>query len=95
MAVGNVLTVTTAVLRQPVDNVYDTVAVPEPAPVVMIPVPTPIVATVGLSLSHVPPPGVLEIVVVPPWQRLSEPLIAPGSAFTVTIVVVIHPEPSE
>ncbi len=35
------------------------------------------------------------MVVVPPWQRLSEPLIAPGSAFTVTIVVVMQPEPRE
>ena len=58
---------------------------------VTIPVPTPTVAWLALLLLHVPPEGVLFNVVVEATQTLAVPVIAVGTAFTVTGVVEKQP----
>lgn len=60
-----------------------------------LPVPDTIVATAGLSLSHVPPVGVLPSMLHTPWHRFSVPLMADGKALTVTVAVTVQPEPNE
>lgn len=57
---------------------------------VTIPDAEPTEAILGLLLTHVPPAGVADSVVVVPGQILSVPLIV-GSALTVTVVVAAHP----
>ena len=87
---GSGLTVTTAVIMQPVPIVYVIFTVPAVPPVtvtepaiVILPVPVPVL--------HVPPPGVSLSVVVEPEQTVSEPIIGTGKVFTVTTAVVIQP----
>ena len=65
------------------------VAVPAATPVTMPDVP--IVATPVLLLAHVPPLVVEDRVVVDPAHTEVVPVIAAGSAFTVTIAVLLHP----
>ena len=84
IAVGVVLTVTTAVRKQDVAvMMYDIVVVPALTPVT-IPVPEPMVPTAVLLLDHVPPPVELVKAVIEPAHTDSVPLIAFGKAFTVT-----------
>ena len=52
------------------------------------PKPGPVVATVGLLLPHVPPPGALVRVVVSPMHAAGLPVMASGGVFTVTVAVV-------
>jgi hypothetical protein len=67
-------------------------------PVPLIPLTTPVpattVATAVLLLLHVPPGLVLLSVVVCPTQVVSEPVIAFGGGFTVTVVIRVQPVPS-
>lgn len=58
---------------------------------VTTPVEDPIVASDGLLLIHVPPPGVDDKVVEFDTQVANVPVIAVGSAFTVTAVIVEQP----
>jgi hypothetical protein len=67
IAAGNGLTVTIAVLIQPVLIVYDITAVP-PATPVTTPLDEPTVAIPILPLVHVPPDGELDNVAEDPWQ---------------------------
>lgn len=86
---GLPLTVTTFVARQPDANVYDIVAVPADTPVT-----TPeasIEATTVLLLLHVPLPVTSLSVVVEPAHTLAVPVMADGTALTVTVVVAIQP----
>jgi hypothetical protein len=86
---GNGLTVTTAVRLQPPVNEYDIVVVPAAMPPT-----TPVeltVATDGLLLAHVPPVEIVAKVVNVPEQSPKVPVIASGTAFTVTSAVVMHP----
>ena len=55
------------------------------------PVPTPTVATDVLLLLHVPVVGVLPSVVACPTHIDSEPLIVPGSGFTVIVFDAVQP----
>jgi hypothetical protein len=84
IAAGRELTVTTAAVAQPVDNIYDIVAVPA-----ITPVTTPLdVPTVALPLLLLQvPPALLVRLVVDPAQTDRVPLITDGSAFTVTTTV--------
>jgi hypothetical protein len=75
----------------PLVTVYVIVAVPAATPVTTPPVP--MLATDVLLLLHTPD-GVGSVrVVVPPTHTLDAPLIpaTTGSAFTVTVVVVVQP----
>ena len=65
------------------------VAVPAATPVTIPDVP--IVATPVLLLAHVPPLVVEDRVVVDPAHTEVVPVIAAGSAFTVTVAVLLHP----
>jgi hypothetical protein len=56
-----------------------------------IPLRDPIVATARALLLHEPPVVVLLNVVVLPTHTLVVPVIAAGSAFTVTIAVMLQP----
>ena len=49
------------------------------------------VATPGLELLQVPLPGGSVRVVLAPWQRLSDPAMAPGEGLTVAVIVAAHP----
>jgi hypothetical protein len=91
IAVGNGLTVNTAVAIQPVGNVCVMVTVVAVAtvPPVTTPVVDPIAATVVLLLLQVPPPASLSVV-VKPEHTASVPSIAVGNGFTVTIAVIIQ-----
>jgi len=66
---------------------------PDATPVTM-PVPEPTVAVVVLPLLQVPPPGSLNAVIAP-TQTVVDPVIPPGNGLTVTVVVALHPAPSE
>jgi hypothetical protein len=63
------------------------VAVPIVLPVT-IPLEDPMLATGILLLLHVPPPDVLDSVLVSPRHTDVFPLIVAGSGFTVTVVVL-------
>jgi hypothetical protein len=63
-------------------------AVPAETPVT-IPVVAPTVA-LALPVLQVPPPASFRVVVVP-GHTTSDPVIAPGSGFTVTTAVIEHP----
>ena len=65
------------------------VTVPAATPVTMPDVP--IVATPVLLLAHVPPLVIEDRVVVDPAHTVVVPVIAAGSAFTVTVAVLLHP----
>lgn len=101
MADGRGFTDTSLVLMQPVPSVYVIVAVPGSVPVadtpvtVAVPGPVPLtMAMPGALLLQVPPDGVPVSVVVPPASHTcGTPVIAPGSANTVTVAVLRHPEP--
>ena len=84
MATGVGLTVTIAVAAQ-LPIVYDMVVVPRPTPVTL-PKPS-TVPTVTIVLDHVPPAVASVSAVVKPSHTASEPVIAAGCRFTVTIVV--------
>ena len=90
IVVGDVFTVTIALVLHPVDKAYTIVAVPAEAPVI-IPVPEPAPATVVLLLLHVPPPLRSLRSVVAPAQTLSVPSIPVGVGSTVTVMVVRQP----
>jgi hypothetical protein len=84
IAAGDGLTVTTAVLVQPVDaNANVMFEVPAATPVTT-PSLLPISAMVALPELHVPAPDELVSVVVSNGQTLKVPPIAAGAAFTVT-----------
>jgi len=87
---GNGLTVTTAVVWQPVGNTKMIVEVPADSPVTT-PVVPPISAMPVALLLHVP--GALASVsgVVAPAHTSSVPVISAGNGLTVTTAVVIHP----
>lgn len=88
MGQGERLTVTAVVVKQPVGKVYVVVVVPVAIPVTM-PVEDPIVATVGVLLAQVPPPGSVNIIVAP-TQRADGPPIGEGSGLiTITAVPVM------
>ena len=60
----------------------------------LTPVTTPVLFTVAMpvfALLHMPPPGVQLRVVVPVTHTNGVPVMAPGSAFTVTIIVRWQP----
>jgi hypothetical protein len=52
-----------------------------------------IVATAGVALLHTPPAVALLKVVVEPTHTLVVPVMAAGSALTVTVLVTAHPVP--
>ena len=87
IAAGNELTVTTAVLIQPVGSVYVIVSIPGVTPFT-IPV-EPMVAFPLLAI-QVPPPA-SDNVVVRPRHTVSDPEIAFGNGFTVTTVLIAQP----
>lgn len=82
MVEGVATTVNTAVVEQPVPNVYVIVALPV-APAVTTPVAEPMPATEVALLVHVPP-GVASVNPVElPEQSVSEPAMAAGKGLTV------------
>ena len=86
------LTVTTVVLKQPVDvAVYVIVAVPGATPVT-IPVADPTVAILVLALVHVPAPAASVSGIVDALHKGVLPVIA-GAKLTVTAAVVATVEP--
>jgi hypothetical protein len=87
------LTVTFAVVKQPVPIVYDMVTIPGVTPDT-IPEAEPTLPMTSFPLLHVPPVVALNKVVVSPWQTLAMPVMFAGSGFTVTILVAIQPVPS-
>lgn len=89
---GNGLTVTTAVLIQPVLMVYVIVVVPVVIPVNK-PAVVPMVATVGSLLVQETPVGAQLSTVVDPVQILVIPVIADGNGLTVTVLVAATPQP--
>jgi hypothetical protein len=80
---GDVLTVTTFEVLQPVANVYSIVVKPVVPPAVTIPVDASTVATAPLLLVHTPPAGVLLSSVELLTQIDARPVIAVGSSLTV------------
>lgn len=91
IAVGEASTVIERVRRQPVDNVYVTVAAPAATPVT-VPVDPPIVATVaGVMVHRPPPPVVSDNVAVAPTHTVLLPTIMPGRGLTVTSFVLKQP----
>ena len=90
MAAGNGLTVNTAVVKQVVLAVYVKVTVPAFTPVT-VPDDEPTVAVSWLALLHVPPPVRSPRVVDRPGHTGTLPYMPDGCAFTVTVVVVLHP----
>lgn len=90
---GKGLTVTVAVIRQPVGKVYVMVEWPTNAtdPAVTVPLVDPTVATTLLLVLQVPP-GLASLSVIDnPEQIGVTPAIGKGSGFTVTTVAVVHP----
>lgn len=86
---GTGLTVTVVFTVQPAPAVYVIVAVPATNPLTT-PEPNPTDATVVLPLVHVPPPASLSVVERPAQTEVI-PVMAVGSGFTVTVVVMIQP----
>ena len=66
------------------------VAVPKELPVA-IPLLKPMVSTAVLLLAHVPPVVASDKVVVKPTHTVMVPVMADGSAFTVTVAVMKQP----
>jgi hypothetical protein len=87
---GARMMVTTFVAIHPVDKVYTIVTVSTELPVIT-PVTGSMDATNGLVLLHVPPGGVLAIVVDVRLQKPLLPVIGVGSGFTVTTAVRTQP----
>jgi hypothetical protein len=84
-------TVTSTVAIQPVlVTTKVVIAVPALMPVIT-PVEEPIVATVVVPLTHVPPPVASVTVIVLPTQTVVLPAMVSGSAFTVSVLVMIQP----
>ncbi len=90
MAPGVVFTVTIAVTKHPLLNVYVIVAVPFALPVTE-PDDDPTVAIVKLLLVHTPPVGEELKVDDAPVHMDNTPLMAPGAVFTVTTLVAKQP----
>jgi hypothetical protein len=88
IASGTGFTVTCWVTKQPVPKVYVIVGVPAATPVT---IPPATVASPGLLLVHVPPPGAELSVVFAPTHILAVPVITPGRPLTVTVVVTVQP----
>ena len=91
IAGGNGLTVTTVVAAQPVDKIYEMVAVPPVPTPVTDPVAVPTVATPVFPLLHVPPVVPSIKVVAEPEQTFVVPAISDGNELTVTLAVTAHP----
>jgi hypothetical protein len=93
MAVGNGLTVTTAVIIHPVGKVYVMVAVlaTVTVPAVTIPEADPTVAIPVALLLHVPPDVASLSVVVRPEQTESVPSMGVETGFTVTTPTAMQP----
>ena len=94
IAGGGGLIVTPVVVMQPVPVVYVIATLPVLIPVI-IPVALPAVAINGLLLLHIPPVVTSLSVVVAPTHIVVVPVIAAGSAYTVSVLVVLHPAPGE
>ena len=77
-------------MAQPVPKVYDTVVVPAAMPAT-VPVVAPMVPTAAVLLVQVPPPVLLPNVVDWPAHTSGIPLIVPGTALTVIVVVFWQP----
>jgi hypothetical protein len=92
IAAGKGLTVSTATLTH-APNAYDIIEVPGATPVTMPDV-LPIDAAAPVLLLQVPPVSVIASAVVAPGQAVSVPLIEESGAFTVRVLVAIHPVPS-
>src|SRR5204862_639672 len=90
MGSGIGLTVTVAVLMQPVPSVYVIIATPTFTPPTT-PVPDPTVAMNVLPLLQVPPGVTSARVVVNPIHTFMVPVMVAGSGLTVTVAVLIHP----
>ena len=90
---GNAFTVYTLVAKQPLLRVYVIVAVPALTPVVT-PVVLPMLAMPASLLLQVPPPVLLVSVVLKPTHALEVPVMATGTAFTVTPLVALQPVPN-
>ena len=93
---GSGFTVTTTVDIQPVGKLYVIVAVravvPVAVPVTSTVLPVAKMETTEVLLLLQVPDGVTSLrLVVEPWQTLSIPNIDPGSGFTVTTAVAVHP----
>lgn len=91
IAPGRPLTVTVAVVIQPVAAVYVIVAVPVVAPAVHVPPDVTDAVPVAL-LAHVPPGVALLSVADWPTHSDSVPVMADGSEFTVNVFVDIQPD---
>jgi len=94
IAPGVVLTVTVNPATQPEPRVYAIIEVPVVSALTM-PLDDPMVATVVLLLVQVPPLTELLNVVVVPSHKLVEPVIAPGVASTVMVIVVGQADPTK
>jgi hypothetical protein len=88
IVVGNALTVTAVDAKQPVDNMYTTVATPGLTPVTA-PVSTSTVAIVVPLVLHVPPPEPVNVVIWPTHTFAGA--IAPGKGTTVTVFIAAQP----
>ena len=90
---GNELTVTVAVVLQPVGIVYVIPAIPAVKPFT-IPVDEPIVAVPVAPEVQEPPAEASVKLVDEPIHTAAVPVIAGGKLLTVTVNVVIQPEPN-
>ncbi len=88
IATGAALTVTEAVLRQPVESVYAMEEVPADMPVT-IPAAGSTEATDGAPLLHDPPIDVSNKLMLEPTHTLPGPNMALGTGFTVMTVVAL------
>jgi len=93
IVMGKGFTVTTVVIKQPAGSIYVILAEPA-ATAVRMPVVEPMIATAWLSLLQLPPETVLPKADADPVHKSNTPVITPGNAFTVTIVVTVQPVPS-
>lgn len=91
IAVGDGLTHTVVVFRQPVLNVYTTGVHPNVEPPVSTPVTGSIVAMAGSVLAHVPPVVASLMVMVLPMHTAVGPVIGAGNGLTVITPVIKHP----
>jgi hypothetical protein len=99
IAPGFAGTVTTVVVKHPVVAAINVITdVPALTPVTLPPPTGPgvTVATLGVALVHVPPPGAVFVkLVTAPIQTVVVPAISGGNALTVTNAVTEQPVPIE
>ena len=85
---GSAFTVTTAVRKQPLADVYVILVVPAAIPFTT---PAALIVAIVVALAQVPPPVALSSVVVCPAHTTCTPVMGSGSGFTTSDAVRIQP----